>query len=136
MPLIQLIVYLIIVGLLLWLVGFLPIDAKIQQIIRGIVIVAVVLWLILYLVPMLGGGPWIGAPRHHGIKFGAPGPESTAASPRNLPSPEHWRTGWESNPQPLCLEQSALPVELPERKLDNFSELHVANRVAGLLQLL
>ncbi len=37
---------LIVLGLLLWLVGMLPIDAKIMQIIRVVAIIIVVLWLI------------------------------------------------------------------------------------------
>jgi hypothetical protein len=44
--LISLVVTLIIVGLLLWLVGMLPIDPAIKQIIRVIVIIFVVLWLV------------------------------------------------------------------------------------------
>jgi hypothetical protein len=46
MTLLGLIVALIIVGLLLYLVSTLPIDATIKTIIRAVVIVAVVLWLL------------------------------------------------------------------------------------------
>lgn len=46
MTLLSLIVTLIIVGLLLWAVGQLPIDATIQRLIRVVVIVIVVLWLV------------------------------------------------------------------------------------------
>lgn len=46
MSLISLIVTLIIIGLLLWLVSQLPIDATIQRIIHIVVIVCVILWLI------------------------------------------------------------------------------------------
>jgi len=46
MPLIGLIVTLIIVGLLLYLINMLPIDATIKNIIYVLVIVFVILWLI------------------------------------------------------------------------------------------
>lgn len=47
MPLIQLIVMLVIIGLLLWAVeSVVPMDPTIKQIIRVIVIVAVCLWLL------------------------------------------------------------------------------------------
>lgn len=46
MTLVGLIVFLIIVGLLLYLVQLLPIDATIKKIIYVIVIVAVILWLL------------------------------------------------------------------------------------------
>jgi len=51
MPLINVIVVLIIVGLLLWLVKFLPLDATIQKIIHGVVIVVVILWLLTLFFP-------------------------------------------------------------------------------------
>lgn len=54
MSLITVIVVLIVVGLLLWLVSQLPIDATIQRIIHVVVIVAVVLWL---LQAFTGAGP-------------------------------------------------------------------------------
>ena len=47
MPLIQVVVTLIVVGLLLWLEEtYLPLAAPIKQIIRIVVVVAVVLWLL------------------------------------------------------------------------------------------
>lgn len=46
MSLIGLIVVLIVVGVLLWAAGQLPIDAAVLKIIRVVVIVAVVLWLL------------------------------------------------------------------------------------------
>lgn len=54
MPLIQLVVILIVVGVLLWLVNsYIPMDAKIKQILNIVVVIAVVLWLLnLFL------GPW------------------------------------------------------------------------------
>lgn len=47
MSLISLIIALVVVGVLLWLVNtYIPMDAKIKQIINIIVVIAVVLWLL------------------------------------------------------------------------------------------
>ena len=47
MPLINLVVVLIIVGVLLWLVNaYIPMDAKIKNILNIVVVIAVVLWLL------------------------------------------------------------------------------------------
>jgi hypothetical protein len=47
MPLIQLVVVLIVVGVLLWLVNnYIPMDAKIKNILNIVVVIAVVLWLL------------------------------------------------------------------------------------------
>ena len=47
MNLISLVVVLIVVGLLLWLVNnFIPMEARIKQILNIVVIIAVVLWLL------------------------------------------------------------------------------------------
>ena len=47
MPLIQLVVALIVVGVLLWLVNsFIPMQSTIKSILNGIVVIAVVLWLL------------------------------------------------------------------------------------------
>jgi len=47
MPLIQLVLVLIVVGVLLWLVNiYIPMDAKIKQILNIVVVIAVVLWLL------------------------------------------------------------------------------------------
>lgn len=47
MPLIQVVVILIVVGVLLWLANtYLPMDPKIKSILNAVVIVAVVLWLL------------------------------------------------------------------------------------------
>jgi len=47
MPLLQLIVVLIVIGLILYLVEtLLPIDPTIKQIIRVVVVIAVILWLL------------------------------------------------------------------------------------------
>ena len=44
--LISVIVTLIVVGLLLYLIGLIPMDGTIKQIIRAVVIIAVVIWLL------------------------------------------------------------------------------------------
>ena len=47
MPLIQLVIVLIVVGVLLWLVNnFIPMDGKIKRILNIVVVIAVVLWLL------------------------------------------------------------------------------------------
>lgn len=58
MPLVGLIVFLIVIGLLLYLIQLLPIDATIKQIIYVIVIVAVILWL-LSAVGLFASGPYL-----------------------------------------------------------------------------
>jgi hypothetical protein len=47
MPLVQLVVTLIVVGVLLWAVNtYIPMDGKIKQILNIVVVIAVVLWLL------------------------------------------------------------------------------------------
>jgi len=47
MPLIQLVVVLIVVGVLLWAVNaFIPMDGKIKQILNVVIVIAVILWLL------------------------------------------------------------------------------------------
>lgn len=47
MPLIQLIVVLVVVGVILWLVNsYIPMDAKIKTILNVVVVIAVILWLL------------------------------------------------------------------------------------------
>ena len=47
MPLIQVVMVLIVVGVLLWLVNrFIPIQGTIKSILNGVVVIAVVLWLL------------------------------------------------------------------------------------------
>jgi hypothetical protein len=47
MPLIQILLALIVVGVLLWLVNrFIPMASSIKSILNGIVVIAVVLWLL------------------------------------------------------------------------------------------
>jgi hypothetical protein len=54
--LIQVVVALAIVGLLLWVLQQIPMDATIARIIRVVVIVAVCIWLLTVLVSVFGGG--------------------------------------------------------------------------------
>jgi hypothetical protein len=56
MPLISIILSLIIVGVILYLITLIPMDAKVKQIIYVIAILAVVLWLVQVL---FGIGPGI-----------------------------------------------------------------------------
>jgi hypothetical protein len=47
MPLMQILVTLIVVGILLWLVNrFIPMQSNIKSILNGVVVIAVVLWLL------------------------------------------------------------------------------------------
>lgn len=47
MPLINLVIVLIVVGVLLWLVNtYIPMDRKIKSILNVVVVIAVVLWLL------------------------------------------------------------------------------------------
>jgi hypothetical protein len=47
MPLVTLVLYLVVIGVLLWLVNnYIPMDAKIKQIINIVVVVVVILWLL------------------------------------------------------------------------------------------
>jgi hypothetical protein len=46
MPLIQLVEVLIVVGVALWLVNLIPMQATIKSILNGLVVITVVLWLL------------------------------------------------------------------------------------------
>lgn len=47
MPLMQVVISLIVVGVLLWLVNsFIPMQSSIKSILNGVVVIAVVLWLL------------------------------------------------------------------------------------------
>ena len=47
MPLLQVLIVLIVIGVLLWLVNsYIPMDARIKQILNIVVIIAVILWLL------------------------------------------------------------------------------------------
>ncbi len=53
MPLVTLVVVLIVVGVLLWLVNtYIPMDAKIKQILNIVVVIVVVLWLVQLFLPL------------------------------------------------------------------------------------
>jgi hypothetical protein len=54
--LIQIVVALVIVGLVLWVVAQIPMDAAIARIIRVVIIVCVVIWLLYVVLAMVGGG--------------------------------------------------------------------------------
>lgn len=56
--LIEIIIVLVIVGLALWVIQQIPMDAAIARIIRVVVIVCVVLWLLYILVGFLPAGPY------------------------------------------------------------------------------
>ncbi len=56
--LIQIVFVLIIVGLLLWVVQQIPMDATIAKIIRVVVVVVVCLWLLSVLLGYLPSGPY------------------------------------------------------------------------------
>lgn len=47
MPLIQLVVVLVVVGVVLWLINnYIPMDRTIKQILNVVVVIAVILWLL------------------------------------------------------------------------------------------
>jgi FtsH-binding integral membrane protein len=47
MPLMQLIITLVVVGILLWLVNrFIPMQSSIKSILNGVVVICVVLWIV------------------------------------------------------------------------------------------
>ena len=47
MPLLQIVIVLIVVGVLLWLVNnYVPMDGKIKSILNAVVVIAVVIWLL------------------------------------------------------------------------------------------
>lgn len=47
MPLVELVITLIVVGVLLWVVNtYIPMDSKIKNIVNIVVVIAVVLWLL------------------------------------------------------------------------------------------
>jgi len=47
MPLLQVVIVLIVVGVLLWLINsYIPMDSKIKSILNIVVVIAVILWLL------------------------------------------------------------------------------------------
>lgn len=64
MPIINVILTLIVVGVLLWLVNsFIPMDDKIKKILNIVVVILVVIWLLTLFVPF-GSLGTIRTPRH------------------------------------------------------------------------
>jgi hypothetical protein len=62
MPIIPIIVTLIVVGVLLWLVNsYIPMDAKIKNILNVVVVICVVLWLL----QLFGAFSYLGSPTVH-----------------------------------------------------------------------
>lgn len=58
MPLINVVIALIVVGVLLWLINtYLPMDGKIKSILNAVVVIAVVIWLLqaFWVLGSLGG---------------------------------------------------------------------------------
>ena len=53
MPLIQVVLVLIVVGVLLWLANtYIPMDVKIKQVLNIVVIIVVVLWVLNLFIPL------------------------------------------------------------------------------------
>ncbi len=53
MPLISVVIVLIVIGILLWVVNtYIPMDAKIKQILNVLVVIVVVLWLLSLFLPI------------------------------------------------------------------------------------
>jgi len=62
--LIQVVVILIVLGVLLWAVNtYIPMDARIKQIINAVVIIGIVIWLLLMLMSAVGLVNFPGTPR-------------------------------------------------------------------------
>lgn len=56
LPLIEIVVALVIVGIVLWALGQFPIDPTISKLIRVVVIVVVAIWVCYLLLGLAGGG--------------------------------------------------------------------------------
>jgi len=71
MELIQLVVIIIVLGVLLWAVNsFIPMEARMKQILNAVVIIAVVIWLLFLLLNMFGiAHTRVGAANFQGMKF-------------------------------------------------------------------
>ena len=55
MSIIGLLLFIIVIGVLLWLVNsFIPMDAKIKQILNAVVVIALVIWLLFILLGFFG----------------------------------------------------------------------------------
>ena len=60
--LIQIIIVLVVVGLALWIIQQIPMDATIARIIRVVIIVVVCIWLLYLLLGVAGSGPLFSYP--------------------------------------------------------------------------
>ncbi len=65
---ITLIVGLVIVGLILWVLEQIPMDATIARIIRVVIIVVACIWLLQFLLAMFGGGGGLSFPTMRPLK--------------------------------------------------------------------
>jgi len=55
MPLIQIIVVLIVIGVLLWAVNnYVPMDSNIKKILNAVVVIALVVWLLVWVLALFG----------------------------------------------------------------------------------
>jgi len=55
MPLIQIIVILVVIGVLLWAVNsFVPMDSNVKQILNAVVVIALVIWLLFWVLAIFG----------------------------------------------------------------------------------
>jgi hypothetical protein len=63
MELIQLVVVLIVLGVLLWLVNtYIPMEARLKQILNAVVVIAVVVYLLFWLLAIAGISPHMRVP--------------------------------------------------------------------------
>jgi hypothetical protein len=61
MPLLTLVVWIAVVGLVVWLVTtYIPMPEPFRKVIIVVAVVVLILWLVNAVVPLTGGGPWIG----------------------------------------------------------------------------
>jgi len=55
MPLIQIVVILIVIGVLLWAVNtFVPMDANVKKILNAVIVIGLVIWLLFWLLAAFG----------------------------------------------------------------------------------
>jgi ABC-type glucose/galactose transport system permease subunit len=58
-----LLVLLAVVGIIAWLVGYIPMDSSIQQIIRGLLVIIAVALVVWWLLSLIGAAPPLRVPR-------------------------------------------------------------------------
>ena len=56
MPILQILIALILLGLLLYVIGLLPIDPTIKKVIYAVAIVLIVIWILTMFFPVFGPG--------------------------------------------------------------------------------